>query len=112
MFTFKPASDVSLAAIVHAINIIYPRDNDITIEYAAMIATTNIDFGHSVIALDEAGDVAGMAILGVRGERGWCGDAAVLPKYQNQKLGQELMRRFSESGKQIGLRSLQLEVRD
>jgi hypothetical protein len=53
-----------------------------------------------------------MAILGVRGERGWCGDAAVLPQYQNQKLGQELMRRLSEAGRRVGLRTLQLEVRD
>src|SRR5207244_1075347 len=65
-----------------------------------------------VIALDESGAVAGMAMLGVRGERGWCGDAAVLPQYQNQKLGQELMRRFSDTARQMGLRSLQLEVRD
>ncbi len=51
-------------------------------------------------------------MLGVRGERGWCGDAAVIPQYQNQKLGQELMRRLSESARSIGLKTLQLEVRD
>ena len=74
MFTFTTAATVPLAAIVHAVNLVYPKDGDSTIEYAAMIATTNIDLGHSVIALDESGAVAGMAILGVRGERGWCGD--------------------------------------
>jgi ribosomal protein S18 acetylase RimI-like enzyme len=112
MFTFTTAAAVPLAAIVKAINIVYPKDGDNLIDYAAMIATTQIDFGHSVIALDESGAVAGMAMLGVRGERGWCGDAAVLPQYQNQRLGQELMRRFSEIARQMGLRSLQLEVRD
>jgi ribosomal protein S18 acetylase RimI-like enzyme len=112
MFTFQTAADVSLASIVHAINLVYPNDGDNVSDYAAMIATTQLDFGHSVVALDDAGHVAGIAMLGVRAERGWCGDAAVLPQYQNQGLGQDLMRRLSDTARQMGLRTLQLEVRD
>jgi ribosomal protein S18 acetylase RimI-like enzyme len=110
-FSFTGAHTVPLAGIVRAINLVYPHLNDTVEEYSAALAATQVDVAHSVIALDDAGHVAGMALLGVRGNRGWCGDAAVLPEYQNQKLGQELMRRLSESARRLGLRTLQLEVR-
>jgi ribosomal protein S18 acetylase RimI-like enzyme len=111
-FTFTTAAHVPLDAIVRAINLVYPKDGDSTDDFAALITPSNLDFAQSVIALDDAGQVAGFAMLGVRGRRGWCGDAAVLPQYQNHKLGQELMRRLSDAGRHIGLCTLQLEVRD
>ena len=111
-FTYTGAHAVPLTALVQAINLVYPHLHDTVDAYSAALAATQIDHAHSIIALDEAGQVAGIALLGVRGDRGWCGDAAVLPQYQNQKLGQELMRRHSDSARRIGLRTLQLETRE
>ncbi|MEP7198174.1 MAG: GNAT family N-acetyltransferase [Chloroflexota bacterium] len=111
-FTFTPAASVPLAAIVRAINLVYPDGHDTVEGYAAQTTAGSIDLARSVVALDEHGEVAGIAMLGVRGTRGWCGDAAVVPQYQNQKLGQELMRRLSNSARAAGLRTLQLETRD
>jgi ribosomal protein S18 acetylase RimI-like enzyme len=110
-FTFTTAAHIPLAAIVRAINLVYPNGNDTVEGYVAYSATTQIDLAHSVVALDDVGQVAGVAMLAVRDMRGWCGDAAVIPQYQNQKLGQELMRRFSDAGRSIGLKTLQLETR-
>jgi ribosomal protein S18 acetylase RimI-like enzyme len=111
-FAYTGAHTVPLSAIVHAINLVYPELNDTVAGYSSALAATQVDFAHSILALDESGQVAGLAMLGVRGDRGWCGDAAVLPQYQNQKLGQELMRRLSDSARRMGLRTLQLEVHD
>lgn len=110
-FTFTSAAHVPLAAIVRAINLVYPNDHDTIEGYVAYAATTQIDHAHSVVALDENEQVAGLAMLAVRDTRGWCGDAAVIPQYQNQKLGQALMRRLSEAARAIGLKTIQLEVR-
>ncbi len=92
-------------------SLVYPEDGDTPEEYADFVRDTQIDLAHSTIALDADRCVAGLLMLGVRGRRGWVGDAAVLPKYQGQKLGQALMRRCSEMGARLGLRTIQLEVR-
>lgn len=110
-FTFTTAAHVPFDAIVRAIQLTYPNDPATLESYSDDTTPHNINLVRSLIALDEAGQVAGLAMLGVRGERGWCGDAAVIPPYQNQKLGQALMRRLSDSARSIGLRTLQLEVR-
>ena len=79
-FTFTGAHTVPLSDIVHALNLVYPDLNDTVEDYSSALAATQVDVAHSIIALDDAGRVAGMAMLGVRGNRGWCGDAAVLPQ--------------------------------
>ena len=111
-FSYTGAHAVPLSSLVQAINLVYPNLHETDADYSAALAATQVDHARSVIALDELGQVAGMALLGVRGDRGWCGEAAVLPQYQNQKLGQELMWQLSESARKLGLASLQLEVVD
>ncbi len=111
-FSFSTAAAVPLGAIVRAINLTYPQDHDSVEGYAEQLRDGQVDLARSLVALDPSGQVAGIAMLGVRGERGWCGDAAVIPQYQNQKLGQALMRRLSDSARQAGLESVALEVRD
>ena len=112
IFSYTRAHTVPLAAIVDAINLVYADTSDNIADYSAGYASTQVDFANSIVALDETGRVAGVAMLSVRGDRGWCGDAAVLPQYQNQKLGQELMWQLSESARRLELRMLQLECRD
>src|SRR5437762_3082025 len=111
-FTFTTAAAVPLTAIVSAINLTYPHEHDSVEHYARQLCVAQVDLARSMVALDDQEQVAGLAMLGVRGERGWCGDAAVIPAYQNQGLGQALMRRLSESARQAGLRTITLEVRD
>ena len=111
-FTFTTAAAAPLAAIVSAINLTYPHEHDSVVHYARQLCVAQVDLARSVVAVDASGQVAGLAMLGVRGERGWCGDAAVIPPNQNQGLGQALMRRLSDSARQSGLQTVALEVRD
>ncbi len=104
--------NLSAKSLVCAINLVYPKHGDSATQYAEQLRVAQVDLARSVTALDEVGQVVGMALLGVRGERGWCGDAAVIPQFQNQKLGQALMRRLTHSSRQCGLKTLTLEVRD
>lgn len=110
-YRFVTAADMPLAAVVAVINAVYPADGDTLADYAASGAANNMDPAHSVLALEPSGAVAGLAMLGVRGARGWCGDAAVMPAHRNRGLGQMLMQRLSENARAYGLESLQLEVR-
>ena len=111
-FDFHSAASVPLGAILRALNLTYPAHNDTLEAYAEQLREGQVDLARSTVALDESGQVVGLAMLGVRGDRGWCGDAAVIPPYQNRKLGQALMRCLSDSARRAGLASLVLEVRD
>ncbi len=63
----------------------------------------------SFILQSEDGPV-GLALLGVRGERAWCGELAVAPAYRTQGLGRRLMERLIEEVRARRLTQLCLEV--
>ena len=59
---------------------------------------------------DEEGDVAALALLAVRGDRGWIGGFGVAPGRRGQGLGRELAREMLAIARRAGVAHLQLEV--
>jgi ribosomal protein S18 acetylase RimI-like enzyme len=76
---------------------------------ARRVRFENYDLANSLLALD--GDqVAGIAALAVRGERGWCAGLGVVPELRGRGLGGRLMSALLERARAAGLRRLSLEV--
>lgn len=88
-----------------------PEEPETVESYAQYCRVNNIDLAHSVVARDEGGHVIGISMLGVRGDRGWCGDFGVIPQWRGRGVGHRLMAAFIAEARALGLRSLQLEVR-
>lgn len=68
------------------------------------------DLENSLLAYDGGGEVAGVAALAVRGERGWVAGLAVVPEQRGRGRGRELMSALLERARASGLRRLSLEV--
>lgn len=56
------------------------------------------------------GRSAGVAMLGIRGDRGWVGGMGVVPESRRQGVGEQLMRALIDSARAAGVRRLGLEV--
>jgi ribosomal protein S18 acetylase RimI-like enzyme len=69
----------------------------------------NIDLGASRLAYDD-GQVVGVALLGIRGRRGWVGGVGVNAAYRGQGVGRGLMNALLDSAREGGLETVQLEV--
>jgi ribosomal protein S18 acetylase RimI-like enzyme len=67
------------------------------------------DLFNSLLAYD-SDELAGIAILAVRGERGWVGGFGVVPAQRGRGRGRELMKALLERARACGLRQLSLEV--
>src|SRR3712207_2883024 len=91
---FVPASSVSLevfAAAYTAGFVGYHRRIEADAARMSRLARVyNQDFHHSLVAYDGE-EVAGAAVLAVRGERGWCGGFGVVPAFRRRGVGRALM---------------------
>ena len=67
------------------------------------------DLLNSLVAFDGA-EVVGMAVLAVRGTRGWCGGFGVVPRWRGRGLGHRLMSELVKRARAAGLCRLSLEV--
>lgn len=68
-----------------------------------------LDLQHSLIAYDGGGH-AGVAMLAIRGDRGWCGGLGVVPERRRRGVGRLLLDAMLERARGAGLRTLSLEV--
>lgn len=64
---------------------------------------------HSVIAR-RGGEAVGIAMLGVRGSRGWVGGMGVAPDARRQGIGEQLMKALITNARALRLETLRLEV--
>jgi GNAT superfamily N-acetyltransferase len=74
-----------------------------------MIATYDLDLETSVVAMDGE-QAVGLAMLAVRGERGWVGGMGVLPERRGEGIGALLTRRLLDGGRERGVTRVRLEV--
>ena len=49
-------------------------------------------------------------MLGLRGERGWCGGFGIVPEFRGMGLANWLCEKLVERGRELELATLQLEV--
>lgn len=107
-------SDLDAAGIAAAFNRVY-QGYAVPVSVDAAWAERHtgdlqIDLAASPLWLDGDGRAAGLAALGVRGDRGWIGGFGLAPEQRGRGLGRELLAEIVASARRLGLRRLQLEV--
>ena len=78
-------------------------------QFRGHLNSHSIDLSASRLIVDD-GTITGIALLGVRGSRGWVGGIGIVPAFRNRGLGRELMNALRDSAQALALTSLQLEV--
>ncbi len=108
------STGLSSAELAAAFNIVY-ADYAVpfTMTEAAArrhVAAHAIAPDRSILWRDDAGEVVGLAALGVRGERGWVGGFGLAPAWRGRGLSGVLLGQLLDRAREAGLRRVQLEV--
>ncbi|MFL5802045.1 MAG: GNAT family N-acetyltransferase [Roseiflexaceae bacterium] len=110
---FLPASSFALDTLADIFtrsfeNYFYPGVT--TVEVLARRARIeSLDLQHSLVML--AGEeTAGQAMIGLRGDRAWCGGFGVLLRFRGLGLGRPLAAAMLDQARQAGARTFSLEV--
>lgn len=112
--TIVSAASVSLEAYAAAFTSAFrgyqhPVEHDAA-SLARRVRVEQYDLENSLLAYDGGGEVAGVAALAVRGERGWVAGLAVVPEQRGRGRGRELTSALVARARAAGLRRLSLEV--
>lgn len=111
--TYQPIDDNLFDTLVNAFNAGYEGyivPVSLSAEQMrAHIDRYNIDLNASRLAYDGDQPV-GVALLGIRGRRGWVGGVGVSPAYRGKGVGRGLMESLIASARSRHLEQLQLEV--
>jgi len=78
-------------------------------DMAFRVRTEQLDLFHSVVMLVD-GVPAGQALLGVRGDRAWCGGFGVCAPFRGRGLSHLLVHEVVRRARETGARTLALEV--
>ncbi len=70
----------------------------------------SIDTAQSLLIHHPGGRLAGVTLLGVRDNRGWCGGFGITPEFRGQGANRVLLAALIERAQSLNLQSLQLEV--
>lgn len=74
------------------------------------VRSNDINLAESPLWLDDNGAVVGMAMLGIREDRGWVGGFGIAKPYRGRGLSHPLMQEVIDRARSLGLRSISLEV--
>ncbi|HEX5324443.1 MAG TPA: GNAT family N-acetyltransferase [Capsulimonadaceae bacterium] len=77
--------------------------------FAGACRAWSLDVAQSVVLEKKDGRLVGLAMLGIRADRGWCGGFGILPRYRGRGLARFLAQGLIEKARNLGLKSLQLE---
>lgn len=111
--TLHPVSDLERREIIRALNRAY-ADYYVPIQlteasFRDLVQRESVLLDVSQAAIDE-GEVVGIGMLGMRGDRGWIGGMGVIPAYRRQGIARRILHRLIDEANGRGLRTLQLEV--
>src|SRR5215216_4288567 len=73
------------------------------------VRTEQIDLQHSLV-MQVGGDQAGIALLGLRGDRAWCGGFGVMLPFRRRGLAHKLAAAMLDQARQAGVYGCGLEV--
>lgn len=79
-------------------------------DYARFCRSFSIDLAQGLLARHWDGRLAGLTVLGLRGDRGWCGGFGIVPEFRGKGLANWLAEKLVERGRELELTTLQLEV--
>jgi ribosomal protein S18 acetylase RimI-like enzyme len=79
-------------------------------QLAAHVETHDVRLDESPLWLDDAGEVAALGLLGVRGPRGWIGGFGVAVPHRGLGHSRALVSDMLERARRLGLGQVQLEV--
>ncbi len=111
--TLVPADSIELSALTALMNECY-SDYDVPMHVDEgamrfMLSSFDLDRAESRVALD-GGTPVGVALLGLRGARGWIGGMGVVPAARRRGLGDTLMQAVIARARARGAREAWLEV--
>src|SRR5947199_8610287 len=94
---FKSAATLSLEELADAFNeafagYFYPQQKTAA-SLAQRVRHEQLALQHSLLAF-EGEEFVGLALLGLRGAKGWCGGFAVVPERHGRGIASELMNEF------------------
>lgn len=78
--------------------------------FATNCRAFSLDLTQSLLARHWDGRLAGLTMLGLRGERGWCGGFGITEEFRGIGLANWFARKLVEQARGLGLTTLQLEV--
>jgi len=108
-----PATRLSLEELAEAFNAafagyFYPQQKTAA-SLSERVRHEQLALQHSLIAYEDEKFV-GLALMGQRGSRGWCGGFGIVPERRGLGLASELMSEFIAHARGCGLKKLSLEV--
>jgi GNAT superfamily N-acetyltransferase len=111
--TLTNAAELSIGELAELFNRVYegyavPMHVDAG-AMAFMEETFDLSVVHSRVAWRDGRSV-GVAMLGLRGDRGWVGGMGVAPEARRAGVGEQLMRALIDSARAAGVKHLGLEV--
>lgn len=78
--------------------------------FANFCRSYSLDVAQGLLARHWDGRLAGLSMLGLRGERGWCGGFGITGEFRGMGLANWFAVKFVEHARSLGLATLQLEV--
>lgn len=78
--------------------------------FAAMNRINDVRLERSLVAYATDGALAGVAMLAIRGDRGWVGGIGLVPEQRGKGQSKELLQRLLEEARRASLRQVWLEV--
>ena len=106
--------DMSMADLARANNLVfkgYPIPINHSPEgFSAFCRILSMDFAKSVLLKQGSSKLVGIAMLGVRGDEGWCGGFGIAPEFRGRRLASLLLSALVEKARAGGLKILRLEV--
>lgn len=113
-FTYRSADQLDVAELAEAFNRSFEHYfvpmNLTPTSFAAMNQINDVQLDRSLVAYTADGALAGVAMLAIRGDRGWVGGLGLVPEQRSKGYSKALLQRLLEEARQASLRQVLLEV--
>jgi ribosomal protein S18 acetylase RimI-like enzyme len=113
-FTYRSADQLDAAELAHAFNRSFEHYfvpmNQTPESFDAMNRVNDVRLDRSLVAYTADGTLAGIAMLAIRGDRGWVGGIGLVPELRGKGLSKPLLDRLLQEAREASLLQVLLEV--